>query len=309
MTYEDGGGQDALARRFDGERRRLFALAYRMLGSAPEAEDVVQEAWPRLARADADRIGNLAAWLTTVVSRLCLDVLRARAVRREDPVPEHPPEALVAEAGPEAEAELAESVGRALLVVLDALGPEERVAFVLHDGFAVPFDRIGPVVGRSTVTAKKLASRARAKVHGTPPETPASAAGGLAHRRVVEAFLAAARGGDLGALLSVLAPDVVRRADPAVLPPGTPALLRGARAVAEESVVLGRNARYAAPALLDGAVGAVVAPHGRLVLALRITSAAGRVTSYEVVAAPDRLGALRVALLPEDAGLVAVGVG
>lgn len=306
MAYEDGARpQDDLARRFEAERRRLFGLAYRMLGSAAEAEDAVQEAWPRLARADAERIGNLGAWLTTVVGRLCLDVLRARAGRREEPVAEHPPEALVAEGGPEAEAELADSVGRALLVVLDRLGPEERVAFVLHDGFGVPFDRIGPIVRRTTVTTKKLASRARAKVHGTPRE--ASAAGTAAHRRVVEAFLAAARGGELGALLAVLAPDVVRRADPAVLPPGTPAVLRGARAVAEEAAVLGRRSRYAAPALLDGEVGAVVAPYGRLVLALRITAEAGRVTSYEVVADPARLRALRIGLLPEEAGLARVG--
>jgi RNA polymerase sigma factor (sigma-70 family) len=301
----DGGGapgpargQDALARRFEAERARLGALAYRMLGSGAEAEDAVQEAWLRLARADAGRIVNLEAWLTTVVSRLCLDVLRARAVRREEPVGEQPPDPVLDAAGPEQEAELVESVGRALLVVLDTLGPDERVAFVLHDTFAVPFDRIAPVVGRSAAAAKKLASRARQKVHGTAVPPAARTAD---QRRVVEAFLAAARGGDLGALLAVLAPDVVRRADPEVLPPGAAALLRGARAVAGETAVLGRRSRYAALVLVDGAVGAVVAPRGRLVLALRFQVAAGRVTAYEVVAAPWRLRALRLTLLPVDA--------
>lgn len=292
---DDGQGREELARRFEGERRRLFGLAYRVLGSAGEAEDAVQEAWLRLGRVRAGDIANLAAWLTTVVSRLCLDALRARAARREDPVGERPPDVAAQAAGPEEEAELVESVGRALLVVLDALGPDERVAFVLHDTFGVPFDRIAPIVGRGPVAAKKLASRARAKVHGTPAEGAAVTA---AHRRVVEAFLAAARGGDLGALLAVLAPDVVRRADPAVLPPGVPAVVRGARAVAEETAVLGRRARHAAVALLDGRLGAVVAPGGRLTLALRLTVTPAHVTSYEVVADPARLRALRVRLLP-----------
>ncbi|WP_333769093.1 sigma-70 family RNA polymerase sigma factor, partial [Streptomyces sp. IBSBF 2435] len=292
---DEHDGPELLARRFEAERRRLVAVAYRMLGSAAEAEDAVQEAWLRLAAVDAGSIGNLAAWLTTVVSRLCLDALRGRAARREDPVGEHVPDLAPDGDGPEQEAELAESVGRALLVVLDALGPDERVAFVLHDSFAVPFDRIAPIVGRSPGAAKKLASRARAKVHGTPAAGAEKVAG---HRVVVEAFLAAARGGDIAGLLAVLAPDVVRRADPAALPAGRAVLVRGARAVADETLVLGRRARYAAPALIDGAVGIVVTPRGRLTLALTVTVTDARISSYDVIASPPRLHALRITLLP-----------
>ncbi|MFG1810948.1 sigma-70 family RNA polymerase sigma factor [Streptomyces sp. NPDC049040] len=292
---DEHDGLDLLAQRFEAERRRLTALAHRMLGSAAEAEDAVQEAWLRLARADAAGVGNLAAWLTTVVSRLCLDALRGRAARREDPVGEHPPDVVLDGDGPQEEALLTESVGRALLVVLDTLGPDERVAFVLHDSFAVPFDRIGPVVGRTPSAAKKLASRARAKVHGTPA---AGVEAARAHRAVVEAFLAAARGGDIAELLAVLAPDVVRRADPATLPEGSAALVRGARAVAQETSLLSSRARYAAPVLLDGAVGIVVAPRGRLALALTVQVTGARISSYEVIASPARLRAMRVALAP-----------
>lgn len=292
MDEQDGA--QLLAQRFEAERRRLLAVAYRMLGSAAEAEDAVQEAWLRLARADGRGVDNLGAWLTTVVSRLCLDALRSRATRREVPVGEHSPDLVLDDDGPEAEAVLAESVGRALLVVLDTLGPDERVAFVLHDSFAVPFDRIAPIVGRSPDTAKKLASRARAKIHGTPA---AGAETVRAHREVVEAFLAAARGGDIGKLLAVLAPDVVRRVDPAVLPAGSALLVRGARAVAEETVVLGRRAHFAAPALLDGAVGIVVAPRGRLTLALTVTVTGTRIAAYEVIASPERLRSIRYAVV------------
>ncbi|MDV9177968.1 sigma-70 family RNA polymerase sigma factor, partial [Streptomyces sp. W16] len=202
-------GHDELARRFEAERGRLRAVAYRMLGSLGEADDAVQEAWLRLSRAGGDDIDNLAAWLTTVVSRICLDMLRVRASRREEPYGDGLPEPSAGEL-PEDEAVLADSVGLALLVVLDALGPAERVAFVLHDLFAVPFDRIAAVLDRSLPAAKKLASRARHKVRGTPV-VPGSELD--RHREVVEAFLAAARGGDLGALLDVLAPDVVRHAE------------------------------------------------------------------------------------------------
>ncbi|HET6704332.1 sigma-70 family RNA polymerase sigma factor [Amycolatopsis sp.] len=281
---------DDLAARFEAERGRLRGLAYRMLGSAAEADDAVQEAWLRLNRVDS--VGNLAAWLTTVVSRVCLDVLRSRKARREEPF-EAVPEP-VADADPAGEAALADSVGRALLVVLDALGPAERIAFVLHDLFAVPFDRIAPVLDRTPVAAKKLASRARQRVRGTTPLPPADLA---RHRRVVDAFLAAARGGDLAALLDVLAPDVVRRADAAALPAGVALETRGARAVAEETQVFGKRARFAETALVDGAVGVVVAPHGRLVLALTVTVEGERVAAYEVIADPARLAALHVTLL------------
>jgi RNA polymerase sigma factor (sigma-70 family) len=281
---------DELAAEFEAERGRLRGLAYRMLGSAAEADDAVQEAWLRLNRVDS--VDNLAAWLTTVVSRVCLDVLRSRKARREEAFEVFPEPA--DDADPAGEAELADSVGRALLVVLDALGPAERIAFVLHDLFAVPFDRIGPVLDRTPVAAKKLASRARQRVRGTSPLPPADLA---RHRRVVDAFLAAARGGDLASLLDVLAPDVVRRADAAALPEGAALETRGARAVAEETQVFGQRARFAEAALVDGAVGVVVAPRGRLVLALAVVVDGERVAAYEVIADPARLAALHVTLL------------
>ncbi|MET8977138.1 sigma-70 family RNA polymerase sigma factor [Streptomyces sp. NPDC004539] len=287
--------QDLLAERFESHRRPLRAVAYRMLGSLGEAEDAVQETWLRLRRTDVSGVENLAAWLRTVVSRVCLDMLRARTARREEPVGQRVPDRAGGEAGgPEDEALLAESVGRALLVVLDTLAPAERVAFVLHDAFAVPFDEIAPIVERSPVTTKKLASRARHKVRGTPAVPAADLA---RQRHVVSAFLAASRGGDLEALLAVLAPDVVRRADRAALPPGVATTVWGARTVAREITVLGRRSRFAEVALVDGAVGLVVAPRGRLRLALTFRVAGGRVEEYEVVADPARLGALRVGVL------------
>ncbi|WP_086729797.1 sigma-70 family RNA polymerase sigma factor [Streptomyces carpinensis] len=298
-------GDDELARRFEERRGRLRAVAYRMLGSLSEADDAVQETWLRLGRTGADGIDNLSGWLTTVVSRVCLDMLRSRTARREEPYGHEAPE----EAGPgdgrapEEEALLSESVGVALLVVLDTLTPLERVAFVLHDLFAVPFDRIAVVVDRSQPAAKKLASRARQKVRGAPASSGAELEG---HRRVVEAFLSAARGGDLGALLDVLAPDVVRRADPAALPAGVPAELRGARAVAEGTVALRHRARFAAVALVDGRVGAVVAPHGRLLFALDIAVREDRIVSYEVIAAPDRLRRLALAVVGEPGAVAGV---
>ncbi|MCD7438070.1 sigma-70 family RNA polymerase sigma factor [Streptomyces lincolnensis] len=278
-------GHDELARRFEERRGRLRAVAHRVLGSAEEAEDAVQETWLRLSRTDADSIDNLAGWLTTVVSRVCLDMLRSRASRREEPYGPQVPERAGANA-PEEEAVLGDSVSIALLVVLERLGPAERVAFVLHDLFGVPFDQVAAVVDRSVPAAKKLASRARHKVRGTPAVPDAELD---RHRRVVEAFLAAARGGDLGGLLDVLAPDVVRRADPAVLPPGVPAELRGARAVAEGTLALRERSRFAALALVDGDAGIVVAPRGRLLLALTVTVTDGRITAYDVVADPARL--------------------
>ncbi|MEU4745977.1 sigma-70 family RNA polymerase sigma factor [Actinosynnema sp. NPDC023658] len=283
---------DELADRFEAHRGHLRAVAHRMLGSFPEAEDAVQETWLRLTRVDTDGIDNLAAWLRTALSRICLDVLRHRRTRREDTVGEVPD--APADDDPATEAVLADSVGLALLVVLDTLAPAERVAFVLHDAFAVPFDRIAPIVGRSTATTKKLASRARHKVRGTTalPEAELTRT-----RRVVDAFLAAARAGDFDALLAVLDPDVVRRADPAALPAGATTEIRGAHAVAAETVLLAANARHAEPALVDGRVGIVVAPRGRLRLALTVTVRDGRIAAYEVVAAPARLRRLTIAAL------------
>ncbi|WP_454198761.1 sigma-70 family RNA polymerase sigma factor [Nocardia sp. Marseille-Q1738] len=284
---------DVLTREFEFQRDHLHAVAYRMLGSPTEADDAVQETWLRLARHDVADVRNLPGWLTTVVSRICLDMLRGRAARREDPL-DHVDRLENDDNEPEHEAVLIESVGRALLVVLDRLGPDERVAFVLHDLFAVPFDQIGPIVGRTTATAKKLASRARQRVRGAAA-VPADLA---AQRHVVDAFLDAARGGDLDRLLAVLAPDVLRTADPAALPAGLPATVRGASAVARETVLLRRRSRLAVPALVDGGVGILVAPHGRILLALTVAVRGDRVAAYEVIADPARLRRLPITVLP-----------
>ena len=284
----------ALADRFEAHRPGLRLVAYRMLGSLTEADDAVQDAWLRLVRTDISEVANLGGWLRTVVSRVCLDMLRSRESRREDLVGQRPDEIPNSGGDPEQEAILADAVGRALLVVLNTLVPAERVAFVLHDMFAVPFDEIAPIVGRTTVTTKKLASRARHKVRGT---AVIQADELVRHRRVVETFLAASRIGDVDAVIAVLAPDVVRTADPAALPPGRAAEVRGARAVAEEIAVFGRNARFAEPALVNGAVGVVVAPHGRLLLALAITIEDEKITGYELIAEPARLHRLDLAVL------------
>lgn len=286
---------DAIAL-FEAERPRLQAAAFRMLGSAAEAQDAVQEAWLRYARTDRTVLKNPAAWLLTVTGRVCLDLLRSRRARPESPLA---PDVLAAVSpadafDPAEEALLVESVGRALLVVLARLGPAERIAFVLHDLFAVPFEEIGPAVGRSPATAKKLASRARARVKAPAEDAAVDVAW---HRRVVEAFMAAARGRDVAGLLAVLDPDVVRIADPAAVPAGARLELRGAESVAEETVLLHRNARDAALALVDGHVGLVIAPLGRLRAVLRLSLANGRITAYEVVAEQDRLAALELALL------------
>jgi RNA polymerase sigma factor (sigma-70 family) len=285
---------DGLAERFEAHRGQLRGVAYRMLGSVSDADDAVQEAWLRLSRGDADAIGNLEAWLRTTVSRLCLDTLRARTSRREEPLGWHGAAAPAQTPDPEQEALLLDSVGRAMLVVLDTLTPAERVTFVLHDLFAVPFDEIAPVVDRTPATTKKLASRARRRVRGAPAAPRAELS---RQRGVVEAFLAAARSGDLDALLAVLAPDVVRRADPAVLQPGGEPVLRGADAVARQTLVLGQRARFAELALVNGAVGAVIAPHGRLQLVLAVTVAGDRVAAYDVIADPARLAQLELAVL------------
>ncbi|GAA3432507.1 sigma-70 family RNA polymerase sigma factor [Kutzneria kofuensis] len=269
----------ALAERFEAHRPLLRAVAGRMLGSTAEADDAVQEAWMRLSAADG--IDNLESWLRTVVSRISLDMLRSRRAKREEPIDWHPPAEVD---GPEREAVLVDEVGRAMLVVLDRLGPAERVAFVLHDMFAVPFEEIAPIVDRTTATTKKLASRARQRVRGSepPPDAPEQ-------KSVVEAFLTASREGDLKALLEVLDPDVVRRADAVALPKGRSTLVRGRDAVAREMLVLGKRAIYAEPALVGGKMGAVVAPNGRLQLVLAITVEGGRVAGYDVIADTARL--------------------
>jgi RNA polymerase sigma factor (sigma-70 family) len=292
--------RDRLAERFEEQRERLIAVAYRMLGSRGEAEDAVQETWLRLARVDPAEVGNLPAWLRTVLTRICLDLLRSRRARPEDltgQVPDPAPRPGGPDrpdGDPEEEALLADSVSRALLVVLDTLDPAERIAFVLHDMFAVPFAQIAPIVARSPAATKKLGSRARQKVQGIPVVPPAVLA---QQRRIVSAFLTAARAGDLAGVLGVLAPDAVRYSDPAALPPGAPAVLRGAPAVAEGTVLLAARSRQAELALVDGTVGLIVAPGGRLRFALSFTVEGDRIIEYTVIAGPERLSGLGLAVL------------
>jgi RNA polymerase sigma factor (sigma-70 family) len=277
--------RDWLARRFEDHRGRLRAVAYRMLGSASEADDAVQEAWLRLSRSDADAVENLGGWLTTVVARVCLNMLEARRSRREEPVGGDLPDP-VAHRGddhdPEQQALAAEGVGLALLVVLDTLTPAERLAFVLHDLFAVPFEEIAPIVDRSPAAARQLASRARRRVQGAPPPDADLAR----QRAVVDAFLAASRQGDFEALVALLDPDVVLRGDPAAVRTGAAAEARGAAAVA--GTFSGR-AQTARPALVDGAPGAVWAPGGRPRVAFAFTVADGRILAIDLLADPEHL--------------------
>jgi RNA polymerase sigma factor (sigma-70 family) len=289
-------GRDWLAERFEGYRGHLRAVAYRMLGSASEADDAVQEAWLRLDRADTGDVQNLGGWLTTVVARVCLDMLRARRSRREEPHGAQPPEPTLGDEGgidPEREVLLADSIGPALLVVLDTLAPAERLAFVLHDMFAVPFDEIAAILGRSPDAAKMLASRARRRVQGAAavPDTDLSR-----QRAVVDAFLAASRGGDFEALLAVLDPDVVVRADRAAVRAGASREVRGAAAVA--GTFSGR-ARFTRPALVNGAAGAVWAPGGRPRVVFGFTITGGKVVGIELLADPERLRELDLVVLDD----------
>jgi RNA polymerase sigma factor (sigma-70 family) len=278
--------QKFLAEQFEANRSHLRRVAYRMLGSPSEAEDAVQEAWLRLARSDTSDVRNLGGWLTTVVARVCLDMLRGRKARREEPMGPHVPEAPVGQEGGidlERDAQMADSVGLALLVVLDTLTPAERIAFVLHDMFDLPFDEIAPILGRSEVAARQLASRARRRVQGAGKNAEAERA---ADQQVVDAFLAASRNGDFEGLLAVLDPDVVVRADDAAARLGGSRETRGAEAVAR--AFLGR-AQAARTALVDGAVGAIVAPHARLLLVVGFTIANGRIVEIDAVGDPERL--------------------
>ena len=291
--------RDWLAERFEGQRDHLRAVAYRMLGSLAEAEDAVQDAWLRVSRADARGIANLGGWLTTITARVCLDALRARRARREEPIVDGAPEPVAGGVDPAQEAELADSVGLAMLVVLETLGPAERLAFVLHDMFDVPFGEIAPIVGTSPTAARQLASRARRRVRGG--EVPRERDLGR-QREVVEAYLAAARGGDFEALLAVLDPEVVLRADAAALRAGAPRELRelrGAAAVGRGALAAARGARFARVALVNGRPGLIVAPRGRLRLAVAFEVANGRIAAIDVIADPDRLRALDLALVPD----------
>ncbi|KIU47338.1 sigma-70 family RNA polymerase sigma factor [Bradyrhizobium elkanii] len=269
--------KNSLAEQFEANRPRLRAVAYRMLGSTAEVDDAVQEAWLRLSRTDTAAVDNLGGWLTTVIARICLDMLRSRKSRREEPIGPHVPEP-VADNPSERETEMADSVGAALLVVLETLAPAERLAFVLHDMFAVPFEEIAPIVGRTPAAARQLASRARRRVQGAPSAPDADLG---QQRRIVEAFLAASRDGDFEGLLAVLAPDVVVRADQAAQRLGSLPVIRGATAVAES--FKGR-AQAARPALVDGAIGVAVILGGALRVVLRVTISGDRIAAIDATA-------------------------
>jgi len=284
--------QQLLAQRFEEQRGHLRAVAYRMLGSLAEADDAVQEAWLRLSRADTGDVANLAGWLTTVTGRICLDMLRSRTARREEPLDVHLPDPVISfdEGDPEHEALTAYAVGLALLVVLETLTPAERLAFVLHDLFGVPFADIGPIVGRTPDAAKMLASRARRRVRSgaVEPDTDPRR-----QREVVDAFLAAARAGDFGALVALLDPDVVLRADfGAAAPPGFAPLIRGADQVAGRAQLFSRSGVSSRHALVNGAAGVLSWRDGKLIAVLGFTVAHGKIVAIDVLADPERLSRL-----------------
>ena len=284
-----------LAERFEEHRGHMRAVAYRMLGSVTEADDAVQEAWLRLNRTDASQVDNLGGWLTTVVARVSLNMLRSRKMRREEPIGVYMPEPIVDRADemdPEHEALLADSVGLALLVMLETLSPPERLAFVLHDRFAVPFEEIAPIVERSPEAARQLASRARRRVHGenTVPDADLDT-----QRRVVDAFLAAAREGDFQALLEVLDPDVVLRRD--VAPLGGSSEIRGARAVAGQALGYSRLGLVMQPALVNGAAGAVAIRDGEPFAVGAFTVRGRKIAEIDILADPERLRRLDLTVL------------
>jgi RNA polymerase sigma-70 factor (ECF subfamily) len=284
--------QDWLAERFEMNRSHLRGVAFRMLGSLTEADDAVQESWIRLSRSNTSDIDNLRAWLTTVVGRVCLNMLRSRKTRRESWLETHVPDPILSpEAGmdPEQEALLGDSVGLAMLVVLDSLTPAERVAFVLHDVFAVPFDEVAPIVGRTPTAARQLASRARRRVQGAPvPDVDLDG-----QWAVVDAFLAAARDGDFERLLAVLDPDVVVRSDGGDARPGLASVVRGAQAVAEQAMSFRRFAETSTRILVNGIPGGIAwAPDGSPFAVLAVTVKGGRIVAIDVLADPDRLSQL-----------------
>jgi RNA polymerase sigma factor (sigma-70 family) len=308
--------EESLAERFEENRTRLRAMAYRMLGSANDAEDAVQEGWLRAARAGADGVANLDGWLTTITSRVCLDMLRSRQARHEQLAGGAEEEFELRGfaggvgspdvGGPEQEAVLADSVGLALLVVLDRLAPAERVAFVLHDMFGVPFEEIAGITGRSSDAARQLASRGRRRVRGSagqddtpgqPGSGPATARRLARQRAVAEAFIAASRAGDRDALLAVLDPDVVLHADAAAVPTGVPSELRGAAAVANGARLSSQRSRYSVLVLVDGVPGIVYAPQGKVAIVLAFSYRDDRISGIEVIADADRLDALELAVL------------
>ena len=289
--------QDLLAGQFDANRTHLRSVAYRMLGSLSDADDAVQEAWLRLSRSDTAAVDNLGGWLTTVISRICLDMLRSRKARNEEPLGFQLPDPIVSRddgTNPEHEAILADSVGLALLVVLDTLAPAERLAFVLHDVFAMPFDEIGPIVGRTPTAARQLASRARRRVQG---EAAVPDTGLTRQREVVDAFLAASRDGDFGALVAVLDPDIVLRVDTGSLPAGTSRLVRGAAAVARQALTFSAIERVVVPALVNGTAGIVTFVAGQPFAVMSFTVRGGRIAAIDILADRERLARLDLSAL------------
>ena len=287
-----------LAERFEQNRDRLRTVAYRILGSLAEADDAVQEAWLRLSRTDTVSIDNLGGWLTTVVSRVCLDMLRARNSRREDEFNERSSAQpkIPSSPDPEQEALLADSVGLAVMVVLDRLAPAERLAFVLHDMFDLSFDEIASIIGRSPEATRQLASRARKRIRGGTPATPALSD----QRRIVDAFLSALRAGDFNALVSLLDPNLVVRTDAAAATPALPTQIRGAEFWAGHAIKTAQGARAARPALIDGAVGLVIAPRGHLFRAMRFAFSDGRISEIEVLGDRATLANLDLALIHQS---------
>ncbi len=292
---------DWLAEGFEQNRTRLRAVAYRMLGSFAEAEDAVQEAWLRLSRSDPSGVDNLGAWLTTIVARVCLNVLRSRNTRREEPLGVHVPDPVVSRAdgtNPEDEALLADSVGLALTVVLETLTPAERLAFVLHDMFDLPFDEIAPMVGRSPATARQLASRARRRVRGADVRAPDRDV--ARQREVVDAFFAAAHHGDFEALVAVLDPDVVLRSDGGTARPDASVLLRGAAAVAGRTLTIAHPSAPKRPVLVNGAAGVVVTVGGQPVAVMGFTVSRGKIVEIDAIADPERLRRLDLGDVLDD---------
>jgi RNA polymerase sigma factor (sigma-70 family) len=286
---------ERLAEQFEALRPHVRAVAYRMLGSVSEAEDAVQEAWIRLSRTDVSGVDNLRGWLTTVVARVCLDMLRTRASRREDPLDVHVPDPIIARAtsrgdeGPEADAVLADSVGLALLVVLEKLEPAERLAFVLHDVFGMTFEEIAPIVDRSVVATRQVASRARRRVQGQAPTSDVDL---RQQRRVIDAFLAAVQDGDFEALVAVLDPEIVLRADGGAVK-GMSRLVRGAQAVAAQAEAFSKLGLSNQVVLVNGNIGLVSRlPDGRLLSVIAFTIAGGKVVEMDILADPDRLSRL-----------------
>ncbi|MFG1906846.1 sigma-70 family RNA polymerase sigma factor [Kribbella sp. NPDC048928] len=281
---------EQLARRFEQNRAHLRAVAYRMLGSVTEAEDAVQEGWLRLSRTDVSDVGNLGGWLTTVVSRVCLDMLRTRKSRREDALDTYVPDPVIGAPGPEDEAVQADAIGLALLVVLETLAPAERLAFVLHDMFGVGFDEIASIVDKSPAATRQLASRARRRVQGAP----ASDGDVNRQRVIVEAFLAASRGGDFEALLELLDPEVLLRADAGTASaqyagPAVSKLVRGAREVVEQALMFSRMGPYLQVALVNGMPGVITVVNGRLMGVMAVTVTHGRISEIDILADVDRL--------------------